>query len=91
MSTLPKKDDIDRFDVTVASGYGLVITPDDAVDLPHGARGVYVGTTGHVAMQLSRDSGPVTYHNLAQGMVHPFRPIRVYSTGTTALNIRVMY
>lgn len=46
MSTLPRKDDIDRFDMTVASGYGMVITPADDVDLSHGARGVYVGTTG---------------------------------------------
>jgi len=57
------------------------ITPNDSDDLSIITRGLYVGTSGDVKVDLY-GGDTVTFKNLAAGVVHPFVVRRVYSTGT---------
>lgn len=50
-------------------------------------RGIYVGTSGDVAVIMAGDSSSVIFKNLAAGIVHPLAVTRVLSTGTTATDI----
>ncbi|MHA2642888.1 MAG: spike base protein, RCAP_Rcc01079 family [bacterium JZ-2024 1] len=62
------------------------ITPSDAADLASVPRGIYVGVSGDLRVDMS-DSGTVTFKALSAGILHPISPKRVYSTGTTATDI----
>ena len=62
------------------------ITPDDAANLPFPARALYVGTLGNVKVDMN-DGTTVTWKTLAAGVIHPIGCIKVYSTGTTAVDI----
>lgn len=68
--------------VTSPVSNAFVITPDDASDLSFVTRGLYVSASADVVVDMN-DSGTVTLHNLAPGMLHPLRIRRVYQTGTT--------
>lgn len=69
----------------------FVITPDDEEDLPYVTRGIYVGVAGDLAVTLVGDSAPVTFANLAAGVIHPLRVKQVHETGTDAENIVGVY
>lgn len=62
--------------------HALAITPDDATDLGHLTRALYVGTGGDVRVTLA-DGGTLTFVNMVQGW-HPIRVARVWAAGTTA-------
>ena len=62
--------------------HALAITPDDANDLGHLTRALYVGTGGDVRVTLA-DGGTLTFVNMVQGW-HPIRVSRVWAAGTTA-------
>jgi allophanate hydrolase subunit 2 len=68
----------------------FAITPSDTVDLAHVTRGIYVGVTGDVKVDMVGGS-TVTFVNLAGGVIHPLCVKRVYATGTTATNILGVY
>lgn len=64
------------------------VTPSDVADLPSGhCRGLYVGTAGDVKVDLYKGATGIIIKNLVAGMVHPISVTKVYSTGTTALDI----
>jgi len=63
------------------------ITPDDSNDLTKITRGLYVGTSGDIAVILSGDTSSVTLKNLAAGVEHAISVKRVLATGTTATDI----
>ncbi len=63
------------------------IIPDDNNDLEAVTRGIYVGEFGNLHVRMA-DGSEGTYGSLLAGMVHPFRVIRVFATGTTADDIR---
>lgn len=66
------------------------ITPNDSADLARPTRAVYVGTSGD--LKVTDISGnTVTLYDLAAGMFHPIRVVRIFSTGTTASDIAVIY
>lgn len=49
------------------------------------ARGVYVGTSGNLVVELVDNPGTsVTYYNIAAGVEHPMAISKVVRTGTTA-------
>lgn len=61
------------------------ITPNDATDLGHVTRAIYVGGAGDVQVTLvSGDT--VTFAGLTAGW-HPVRAARVWTTATTATNL----
>jgi hypothetical protein len=64
----------------------FVVTPSDSNYFDHKTRGLYVGVTGNVAVEMA-GGNVVTFIGLAGGVVHPLQVIRVLATGTTALNI----
>jgi hypothetical protein len=66
------------------------ITPDNSNDLDKATRGIYVGVSGDVKVDMVR-GGTVTFIGLAAGIIHPIRAIRVYATGTTATSIIGVY
>lgn len=54
-------------------------------------RGLYVGTTGDVAVVMSVGGAPVTFIGVQGGTVLPIRVRRVNTSGTTATNIIALY
>ena len=64
----------------------FVITPDNTTDLALPTRGLYVGGSGTVKVDMA-DGTTVTFTGLAAGVIHPIRAKRVYATGTTASGI----
>jgi hypothetical protein len=68
----------------------FAITTDDDTDLTNFTRGLYVGVSGDVKVDLVA-SGTVVFTDLIAGVIHPIRAKRVYATGTTATNIVGLY
>ena len=68
----------------------FAITPHDTNDLAIAPRGIYVGVSGDLKVDML-GTGTVTYVGLAEGVIHPIRASRVYSTGTTATDIIGVY
>lgn len=62
------------------------ITPSDADDLTADVRGIYVGVSGDLAVDMV-DGTTVTFVALTAGVIHPLRVKKVYATGTTATAI----
>lgn len=73
-------------DVTKPATDAISITPSDSTDLSKAVRGIYVGATGNVKVDMI-DGSTVTFTALAAGVIHPLAVSRVYATGTTASNI----
>jgi len=67
------------------------ITPDNSTDLAISTRGVYVGVTGDLKVDMVGGSSGITFVGLASGVIHPIRAKRVYATGTTASSIIGVY
>lgn len=62
-----------------------VVTPDDANDLTHVTRAIYIGTAGDLRVTLA-NGGTLTFVNMVAGW-HPIRVTRVWAAGTTADHI----
>jgi hypothetical protein len=66
------------------------VTPSDATILDDFAvSGVYVGTTGNVAVE-TYSGDTVTFTSVAAGSIIPVQAYKVLSTGTTASNMVIM-
>ncbi len=65
----------------------FAITPHDTNELKALTTGIYVGTTGHVAIQTQRNDDVVIFKNVQAGTTLPIRARRVLATGTTAVDI----
>lgn len=66
------------------------VTPNDSTDLTNVSRSLYVGGAGNVKVDMA-DVGTVTFTGVPAGAILPIRVSRVYSTGTTATSILVLY
>lgn len=66
------------------------ITPSDTTDLTTPFRGLMVGTAGDVKIKTLNDT-VIVLKNVVAGIVHPIGAKRVYTTGTTAVNIFGIY
>lgn len=65
---------------------GLEVTPDDATDVTHVTRAIYVGGTGSIRVTLL--SGVVvTFNNVPSGSLLPLRVSRIHATGTSATSL----
>jgi len=71
--------------------YAVAVTPSDSTVLAK-TRGLYVGTSGHLAVTMESEQGSVdvTFSNHPVGYA-PLRVIKVLSTGTAASNIVALY
>jgi hypothetical protein len=61
---------------------GRKITPSDTEELADPCRGIYVGTRGALTVLMWEDTEPVTFCNLAPGIIHPIAVKKVFATGT---------
>lgn len=66
-------------------GDAAAVTPSDTVNFSE-ASVVFVGTTGALRV-LTAQGSDVTFNAVPGGTVLPLQVLRVYSTGTTALNL----
>jgi len=63
----------------------FVISPSDTADLPGGfTRGIYVGGTGNLRVDMIEGPGDVLFQAVPAGTVLPIRVKKVWSTNTTA-------
>lgn len=74
---------------SLPAGNAFDITPHNSNDLTIKTRGLYVGVTGNVKVDIGGTA--ITFVGLAAGVIHPLRVTRVYATGTTATNIVGVY
>ncbi|AJE45422.1 spike base protein, RCAP_Rcc01079 family [Celeribacter indicus] len=70
--------------LTAPARNAFPVTASDTADLPHVTRGLYLGGGGSVTLLLAGDDSPVTFGNMAAGVVHPLRVKRVLASGLTA-------
>lgn len=68
----------------------FAITPNNSTDLTNVTRGIYVGASGDLKVDLMNGDA-VTFVGLAAGVIHPMCVKRVYATGTTATGIVGVY
>lgn len=66
------------------------ISPSNDNDLAQATRGIYVGTSGTLKVDML-GGGTVTFTALAAGIIHPICVARVYATGTDADDIIGVY
>lgn len=55
------------------------------------SRGLYVGVTGDVKVDMATTGTAITFPNMAGGMVHPISVKKVYQIGTAATGLRSVY
>lgn len=66
------------------------VTPDDSGKLAP-TDGLFVGTGGHVYVDMASGGVNVPFKNIPNGTFLPICVKRVYSTGTTASDIKALY
>ncbi|RWY68909.1 spike base protein, RCAP_Rcc01079 family [Rhizobium sp. WSM1325] len=66
-----------------------VVTPNDTAIV--GARALYIGTPGDVAIAPRRDMGPVIFKNVPAGTILPVHAAIVALTGTMASSIVALF
>lgn len=72
--------------LTAPAEHAVAITPNDGADLANNTRGIYLGSTGNLAVTMAGGE-QITFVGLASGIIHPIRAKRIWATGTTAANI----
>jgi len=82
--------DLNQVPLDAPAASAVAITPDNSTDLTNHTRGIYVGATGTLKVDMVT-GGTVTFVDPAAGVVHPLRVKRVYATGTTATGIIGLY
>ncbi len=70
----------------------VAVTPNNSTDLAtFPTRGIYVGVSGNIKVDMAGTGTAIILKNLAAGVVHPLAVKRVYSTDTTATDIVAVY
>lgn len=69
----------------------VAVTPSDSVNIANiPFRGLYVGTTGDIAI-VDEDGNAETLPSVAGGITHPLQGVRINSTNTTATNMVALF
>ena len=69
---------------------GFEITPSNTEDLERVTRGIYVGVSGDLKVDLA-SGDTITFVGINGGQIHPIRVRRVYATGTDATDLIGVY
>lgn len=77
-------------DATVSARRAAAITPNDVTTFEEPTRGIYVGGTGNVKVDMV-SGGTVTFSNVVAGTILPIQVVRVYATGTSATLMNGLY
>ena len=78
-------------DATVSAYRAKPITPSDSLSYTEPTRGIYVGSSGDITLDMVSGGGPVLFVGMQGGIVYPFQVTRVYSTGTDATGLVALY
>lgn len=65
----------------------FAISPNDASDLPHLTKALYIGEGGDVVLRSARGETDVTFRNLPSGYILDVRAVAVRASGTSAASI----
>jgi hypothetical protein len=78
-------------DINPAASAQLIVLAADSL-LPTASRGIYVGTSGDLKVDMLQ-GGAITFTAVLSGTLLPIRCTKVYSTGngTTATNIVALF
>lgn len=76
-------------DATVSAFDAATVTPSDSTAL-RPTRGLYVGTGGDVAVEMSLGT-TITFPDVLGGSILPIQVVKVLSTGTTATGMVALY
>jgi hypothetical protein len=68
-----------------------VITPSDSTDLTKQTRGIWVGGTGAIAVNMVDTGSTVVFAAVPAGTLLPVRAKRVLAIGTTATNLVALW
>lgn len=68
------------------AGLAFPISGSDSTNLEYITRGIYVGGTGDIKVDMAQ-SGSVIFRNALAGTIIPVRAVKVYSTGTDATDL----
>lgn len=80
-----------RDTLNLANGrYASAVTPNDSTTFDNEGM-LYVGTGGDVTVDLIGSGTNLTFSNVPDGVFLPITVSRVYSTGTTASDIVLLY
>ena len=71
------------------SEQAAAVSPHDVNDLTKATRGLYVGVSGDVKVDIGGVT--VTFTAMAAGIIHPISVTRVWATDTTATNMVAIY
>lgn len=74
-------------DATVSAHRASAITPSDVTVFAQPTRGLYIGGSGNITVEMADGGTSVLFVGLMSGIVYPFQVTRVYAAGTTATNI----
>lgn len=77
--------------VSAPATRAAAVTPHDGNALSDIPKALYIGAGGTLVARGVRDSADVTFTNLPDGTVLPFRASHVRATGTTATDIVALY
>jgi hypothetical protein len=77
-------------DATVSARRAAAVVTSDTALLPDPTRGLYVGGTGNVKVDMV-SGGTVTFTAVPAGVLLPIQVERVYANGTTATSIIALY
>lgn len=82
------KDDFESYTTSLTSPArdADAIVPNDTADLSAVTRAIYVGSAGHLQVQMASGQ-TITFENVLAGVVYPIRAARVLATGTTAAGL----
>ena len=67
----------------------VAAVPHDVDVLDFTSRGIFVGTTGDLAVVMAGSGATVVFRKVQAGIFHPIRATAILSTGTTAVDIVV--
>lgn len=79
-----------------ASQAGVIDPSGGDVALTQPTRGLYVGGSGDVKVDMAGATGAsdgigITFPTMAGGVIHALEVIKVYQAGTTATGLRAVY
>jgi len=76
--------------VDFASANAAEVTPSDTTNLTAVTRGIWVGTTGDIKVDLAISGTAVVLKSVPVGLLQ-VQATRIYSTGTTASNLVALW
>lgn len=70
---------------------GIAVTADNSNTFTQIPRGIYVGGSGDVAIRWQNGQGNTVFKAVPVGTILNIRPDVIWSTGTTATNLVILF